>query len=504
MFKPFYEILKNRNRDLATYFTPVEVAKLYGFPEEYDGTGQKIGIIQLGGGYILSDIHFYLQNIGITKIPNIVDISVNGAQNNPSDISGANFEVYLDLEIIASISPGSDIRIYFAPNSIDGFYSAIYRATIDNCDIISISWGLTETYLRQIDLDRYNNLFKNSLDKKIYIFCASGDRGATDGTSVLNVNFPSSSPNVIACGGTTLNSENNTYISELVWNNNPTTSSTGGGVSRYFNKPSYQNNIDNITNYTKRAVPDISGNANPKTGYRIYIKGEWFVIGGTSAVSPLWSGLIARVNQSINSRITLLHNKLYNAQINLCTDIISGNNGGYNAQYGFDLCTGWGTPNLNLISYLCAKPYVGFKTNVSSGSVPLTVEFTNTSTLTSSSRSWDFGNGFTSNLQNPTIVFSAPGTYKVKLTIESITVEKTIKVLAITKPPVSSFTALTVNFKDTSKNNPTSWLWVFGDGTSSTEQNPIHTFPSMGNYNVKLTVKNSLGTTTSNSLIRLG
>ena len=133
-----------RNINGPTY-TPVELAALYGFPSDVDGTGQTVGIIQLGGGYTMPDLVEYLSSIGVSKVPTVTDVSVNGGFNNPADTSGANFEVCLDLDIVAAVAPGSNIRIYFAPNTFQHFVSAVQSAVNDNCNIISISWGLTES-----------------------------------------------------------------------------------------------------------------------------------------------------------------------------------------------------------------------------------------------------------------------------------------------------------------------------------------------------------------------
>ena len=147
MFRSYHKLKEGFNAKPHTGggFTPPQLATLYNFPTGYDGTGQKIGIIELGGGYNLSDITSYLTSLSITKTPNITAVSVDGAVNNPSDTSGANYEVVLDIEVIVSIVPGATMRVYFAPNTYQGFYNAINQAIIDNCNIISISWGGPES-----------------------------------------------------------------------------------------------------------------------------------------------------------------------------------------------------------------------------------------------------------------------------------------------------------------------------------------------------------------------
>ena len=520
MFKSYYKLKENFSVKgfnakplTSSAFYPTQLATIYSFPTGYDGTGQKIGIIELGGGYNLSDITSYLTSLGITKTPDITAISVDGAVNDPSDTSGANYEVVLDVEVIVSIVPGATIRVYFAPNSDSGFYNAINRAITDNCNIISISWGAAEVYWSSTQLNAYNALFQTASNNGISVFCAAGDNGSSDGASGNNVDFPSSSPYVVACGGTTLLASGNTITSETVWNNNSTSSATGGGVSSFFSKPSYQNSVALMNSYTKRGVPDVCGNANPNTGYFIYISGQTAQIGGTSAVAPLWAALTAIMNQKNASSLGYLQPILYSASFNTLSDITSGNNGGFNAAVGYDLCTGLGSPCSELFTYLSnpvtSSPISSFTSNVSSGNIPLTVQFSDTSTNSPTSWSWNFGDGGKSTLRNPSHVFSTVGTFTVTLIstngMGSNTYQQNIiangRVVVV--KPSSKFNTLSVNFRDNSTNSPASWNWNFGDGTSSTLQNPTHIYSKSGTYNVRLTVTNSAGNSVSQQIITL-
>lgn len=177
------------------------MAKLYNFPNG-DGTGQIVGIIQLGGGFTTADLNAYLAKLGLTGIkPNVTAVSVGGATNNPSDPSGASVEVILDVEIIMSLVPKADIRVYFAPNTTQGFYNAIAMA-VSQCKTVSISWGSEESSYLKTDLDSYNALFKTATSNGVTIFAAAGDNGSSDGGVGINVDFPGSSPFVVSCGGT--------------------------------------------------------------------------------------------------------------------------------------------------------------------------------------------------------------------------------------------------------------------------------------------------------------
>ena len=117
----------------------------------------------------------------------------------------------------------------------------------------------------------------------------------------------------------------------------------------YFPLPSYQNNASvppsaNPKKNVGRGVPDVSGDADPTTGYVTLVDGQSGVIGGTSAVAPLWAGLIALINQSIGKPVGFVNPLLYQSQSSDLNDISSGNNGAYKAKAGWDACTGLGSP----------------------------------------------------------------------------------------------------------------------------------------------------------------
>jgi kumamolisin len=340
-FSPYFSLPKEKlvfePRAPVSSFTPIQVGNLYNFPlSKYTGQGQTIAIIELGGGYKQSDLNTYFKDyLKLSTIPNVISIGVDGARNNPNDVN-SSYEVVLDIEVAGAIAPGATIVVYFAPNTSKGFYDAIKMAITNQkykTSIISISWGAPENTWSSSDLKSYNNLFALAVSKNINVFCASGDNGSSDGEPGLNVDFPASSPNVVGCGGTTLNATFKTINSEITW------SGSGGGYSSVFSRPSYQNNI--VTN-KNRGVPDVAGNADPNTGYIIYIYGTYTVIGGTSAVSPLYSGLTALLNQSLKSNSSFLNNYIYTNANTFCSDIILGNNGDYKATVGWDACTGNG------------------------------------------------------------------------------------------------------------------------------------------------------------------
>jgi len=186
----------------------------------------------------------------------------------------------------------------------------------------------------------------------VTVLAASGDNGASDSATngALTVDLPASSPYVISCGGTKLALSGNSILSEQAWNAlAQSEGATGGGVSEVFAAPSFQNraNVPAAPNgFRGRGVPDVAADADPASGYNVLVDGESTVIGGTSAVAPLWAGLLARINQLVGKPTGYLNPILYSANVaTTFHDITSGNNNGYSAGPGWDPCTGLGTPD---------------------------------------------------------------------------------------------------------------------------------------------------------------
>ncbi len=337
-----------RGAQAGISYTPVQVAALYGFPTT-DASGQTIGIIELGGGYKTADIKAYFKALGV-KPPVVTTVSVDGGKSKSDGPQGADGEVMLDIEVAAAVAPGAKIVIYFAPNTDQGFIDAIATAVHDTKNkpsVISISWGGPENSWTQQSLSALDAACQSAAALGITITAASGDNGSQDGTSADVVDFPASSPHVLACGGTKLTASGTSIASEVVWNENPTSSATGGGVSTKFPLPTWQAgaNVPANGSYAGRGVPDVSGDADPATGYNVRVDGGNYVIGGTSAVAPLWAGLIAVANAANKKPAGFLHPLLYSAKGKAAfRDITEGNNGRYSAGPGWDACTGLGSP----------------------------------------------------------------------------------------------------------------------------------------------------------------
>jgi len=335
-------------------FTADQLAKIYGFPTGVTGKGECIGIIELGGGFRTKDIKNYFKSLKITA-PKVKAISVDGGANKPSTADGADGEVMLDIEVAGAVAPGATIAVYFAPNTDQGFLDAITQAIHDAKNapsVISISWGSAEANWTNQALTNYNEAFKTAAALGVTICVASGDSGSSDGETdgKVHVDFPASSPYVLGCGGTRLTVQNNKITNETVWHE-ASDSATGGGVSDFFPLPDYQAKanvpLSLNSNFKGRGVPDVAGDADPDTGYKVLVDGQQMVIGGTSAVAPLMAGLIALINQQ-NKKPSGFINPIIYADPSGCRDITSGDNKttasntGYTAGPGWDACTGFG------------------------------------------------------------------------------------------------------------------------------------------------------------------
>jgi len=320
--------------------TPLQVAKAYKFPAG-DGHGQTVGVIELGGAFIQKDLDAYLASLNVPSAT-VTVVPVMGAIPTPDGPDGADGEVMLDVEIIAAIAPAANVRVYFAPNSTAGFLAAINQAFHDGANVISISWGGPESTWTQQAMKAYDQTFEAALSGGCSVFAASGDNGSSDGVrgGGVHVDFPASSPHVTGCGGTRLTVDpSGALADEVVWNDNPTTSAGGGGFSTFFPKPAYQTMISG----SKRGVPDVAGNGDPVTGYPIRVDGRNLVVGGTSAVAPLMSGLTLRLNQ-IAGRSVGDFNTLAYANSGHFSDVTAGSNGAFSAARGWDPTTGLGSP----------------------------------------------------------------------------------------------------------------------------------------------------------------
>ena len=339
--------LKRLKPELAARATPWNVPNLcaaYNWPSQLTGGGV-IAIVELGGGWVSSDITAFFQSLG-QPTPSITDVSVDGTQNQPNQggaAGDADVEVALDIEVagasyFAATGQAATIRMYWSQD----IASAVKMAAGDGCDVCSISWGADEANWGKTAAEQMEATAAAATQGGMVVFAASGDNDSSDGgPTPANVDVPSSCPHVIGCGGT-----NKTSTSETVWNDNPGQTNgegTGGGYSTIFPVQSFQVGAPappaGSTAGKGRMVPDVAGDADPQTGYTIFVHGSSTVVGGTSAVAPLYAGLFA----AFGTKLGFVTPKLWQNP-GAFHDIIQGSNGFYSAGPGPDPCSGLGSP----------------------------------------------------------------------------------------------------------------------------------------------------------------
>jgi kumamolisin len=346
-------------------FSPAVLASLYGFPPS-GGRGACVAIIELGGGYRIADLQAYFAAIGVSRWPDISTVSVDHGMNLPTgDANGPDGEVMLDIEVVGAVAPASKIVVYFAPNTDAGFLDAITTATHDTANrpsVISISWGGPESAWTPQAMTAFDNALQSAAAMGISVCVAAGDNGCGDGADdgADHVDFPASSPHVLACGGTSVQAANLAISREVAWNGGGNGGAGGGGISSFFPLPPWQAGLTVLKAgqsgpLTMRGVPDVSGNADPETGYYVRIDGSDTVLGGTSAVAPLWAGLIACINAAKGGSVGFINPSLYRRPAAM-REVTQGSNGDFAAAVGWDACTGLGSPNGFALTVLLEAP----------------------------------------------------------------------------------------------------------------------------------------------------
>jgi len=351
----------------TTNLTPAQVAALYTFPPG-DGSGQTIGIYEMKtgntpAGYSPADIAGTMKALGNLPLPQIVDVPIDGTKNSGK----SDGETGLDITVAGAIAPKATLAVYFAGATTQNMIHALQAMILPKAgqpqpSIVSISygWGADDPNTPAFSASEYTqftSLFEDASNNKITVFVSSGDNGASvESRTQAQTSYPSSDVWVTACGGTTIGNIKGTSFDEWVWNDS---GATGGGISARFAVPAYQAAVKlpkrNKTGTLGRGVPDISGNASPYSGYLQVLNGKKpQPIGGTSAVSPLYAGLIARINSNLGAPVGYLNTSLYTLPSSTFRDILGApgpaNNSysgvtGYPAGPGWDACTGLGSLN---------------------------------------------------------------------------------------------------------------------------------------------------------------
>jgi kumamolisin len=402
-----YAIKPPRHGTRPLMFAPLQVADYYRFPPNTNGKGQRIALIEFAGGYHFSDIETYFKKRGI-KLPVISHKCVHKARNNPlsygmlqqivamMEVSpeqalrqyadtlaefANTLEVTMDLQIAGSLAPGAEFVVYFAPPTGQAWREAIYAALEDPpASVISISWGNAEYRFSEPHLRGIEDALNAARLHHVTVCCSSGDYGSratswgVESNGLANVAFPASSPLVLACGGTKLQTSGKRIKGEVAWNERARAGrfASGGGISGRFFLPDYQSQASVPTpqhrsrkktwlgrknaasiSYRGRGVPDVAAHADTTNGYQLVLGGRSFPGGGTSATAPLWAALIARINESLGFQIGWANPILYHPEVAQTfrpitrgtNDVCEGRIAYYRARAGWNACSGLGTPD---------------------------------------------------------------------------------------------------------------------------------------------------------------
>ena len=401
------------------YLTPPRVASAYNIPAS-TGANVKVGIISLGGGWSASDFNKSMSDLGLSSLitsSNITTVGVDktAGWTSTSNLSydqntfdgAASSENTLDLYCVAGMAPKANIVLYIgtlsgpsygttnpaitpSQNLVTGFGNVINRAVSENCDIITVSWGQSELFVNSGTTYYFGDWLAaplaNAAAQGITVLVATGDNGSEPfaSSNFEGVQYPATSANVIAVGGTNLQTNyayGNVRLSETVEYHDgfSNTWGGGGGVSTTIPLPSWQANLSytpyfqanstagSLTTLTKRGIPDISAAMN---AYSLYSNGTIATVGGTSAAAPIMAGMFARFMSLNDGRRPIpnaIHSILYN-NLDAYYDITTGNNAtvqylnGYAASSNWDPVTGVGVPWGNVVYQMVSSGGTTVKT----------------------------------------------------------------------------------------------------------------------------------------------
>jgi kumamolisin len=346
--------------------TPPQVAGLYNFPTPFDAKGETIGLLEFGGGYEKSDIHAFFKGLKLTP-PTLTAVGVDGATNSAKSDPNSSVEVALDIDVSGSVGQGAEIAVYFAPWTEQGWVDIVTTAVHPAAgqptpSVLSISWGWPELEdaqglsWTQAAIDAVSSTFQEAAALGVTVLVASGDHGSSCGINdgKAHVSYPGSDPWVTSCGGTILRNVSGSSFDQGTWQDNNGWA-TGGGISDIFmTVPSWQANakLPGSVNdgHKARGIPDVAGNADSASGYDLgtVVGQNVGVVGGTSAVAPLYAGLVALLNANLESPVGYLNPTLYSLK-GICQDVDDSVNNatdgapGYKSGPGWDACTGLGS-----------------------------------------------------------------------------------------------------------------------------------------------------------------
>jgi kumamolisin len=362
----------------ASALSPSDLEERYRFPAG-EAEGQTVAIAEFGGAYFPSDLAAFCREQGRPEptvrqvglgVPVLTEQQVTAmAPDAREQVMEAAGEVNMDVQIVAGLCPAAEIVVYFTQFDQKGWVDVlneVIKGAPAAPVAVSVSWGLAE------DSPDFSAAARRAIDERLQaaallgvtVCVSSGDDGAGDQMQdgQAHVNFPASSPHVLAVGGTMLAGDQ-----EVTWWQAPGDrahrgGATGGGISRVFGQPHWQDvevTAPDGSGHVGRIIPDIAGLAGPPF-YQLMLMGEPAPNGGTSASAPLWAALIARSAAVLDPprAPVFLAPLLYGAGpdghplgTSVCRDITAGDNTstppgwGFSAGPGFDAVSGWGVPD---------------------------------------------------------------------------------------------------------------------------------------------------------------
>jgi hypothetical protein len=335
-------------------YTPAQFRTAYSMKTlsgSYDGSGQTVGLIEFDA-FKQSDIDAWTKYFGQPSVtPKVVPV------DGGSSVGSNQLEVTLDIQAVAATAPKAAQIVYEAPNSDKAWVDEMARIASDNAiTVLSGSWLLGEK-CEADPIQASHDSYTQMAAQGITMLSASGDWGATGcgyngDNSTIQADYPPSDPLFTGVGGTQLRTSDTagTWQSESCWNQGGSGNTrSGGAYSVIYPKPDWQ-----VGSNQYRSVPDVALDADYGAGaLSVYMNGGWQDVGGTSLSSPLWAGYIAMVNQKakaagkanvggINPTVyAVAKSSQYSSTFH---DVTTGSNGTYSAGTGYDLCTGWGSP----------------------------------------------------------------------------------------------------------------------------------------------------------------
>lgn len=342
-----------------------QTAGLAGVPPNWidvDGSGQRIGLVEFDR-FDINDVDDYFDLLALppTLIGQLSEVHIGGGAPAGPNAS----EVLLDIDFVMPVAPGANVAVYDAPFSGGGSFQTMFNRMVDDgMTIISNSWSYCEDQTTASDVQGIDAVLATAAASGVSVFNASGDTGSTclDG-SANTVGVPSDSPHATAVGGSSQASDEGApfiYAGENWWNGSsdtPVTGQGGFGVSRFFNRPSYQ---DGFTSSTMRSVPDVVAQADPENGIQICQASDGGcpaqkIYGGTSMSAPSWAAYAALLNQAQGTNLGFLNPAIYP---------LSNSTGLHSAtSMGSDFAhVGIGSPNVNALHVALAGQSLGIAT----------------------------------------------------------------------------------------------------------------------------------------------